>query len=142
MMEEYLFLKLTFDITSIVWEGSMLVVTLTGLLCFVILISATFLYGFDGAYFQWACVSMIVVLLVLLVAARANSAMTYIKRALLDAKPSDYKDIGTRQVWIDWTTSTRLVFTLFGLEITYSSLIGTAITIVSTLFVAILTSLL
>ena len=141
-MEENLFLKLTFDNTSMVWEGSMLVVTLIGLLVFVIFISATFLYGFYWGYIGWACSSIMLVLLVLLVAARANSAMTYIKRALLDAKPSDYKDIGTRQVWIDWTTSTRLVFTLFGLEITYSSLISTTITIVSTLFVAILTSLL
>ena len=131
---------MAFDNTSKVWEGSILASIFIGLLVFVVFVSCLFVYGFNWGFLLWTFVSMLFVILAILIAARANSAMTYINSSLNDAKPNDYKDVGTRQAWIDWTKSTRLAFTLFGLEITYSSLIGAIVTIVSTLFVAIFTS--
>ena len=137
-MEEYMFLKFKLIITSKTWEGMVTTTLIVNTFLFVGFITAGVVYRTKAIWILWCFVAGAIGIFFLLIASRANSAMTYIDETLLRAAPEDFETIGGREEWIEWTSSLKLSFTIYGLEVTAASLLTTIVTVLSTLFGALL----
>ena len=137
-MEEYMLLKSILITTSKTWEGMVATALIVNAFLFVGFITAGVVYRTKAIWILWCFVSGAIGIFFLLIASRANSAMKYIEETLLRAAPKDFETIGGREVFIDWTSSLRLSFTIYGLEVTAASLLTTVVTVLSTLFGALL----
>ena len=141
-MEEYIFIKNMMISSSKRWQGMITTVLFLCTLLFIGFLTAGVVYNEKGVWMFWCVVTGAIFGGILNSAARANSAMDYLNETLTHAAPEDYKLIGGRDQWIEWTKTLRLAFTLYGVEITQSQLIGSVTTVITTLFGAILSVLL
>ena len=137
-----MFLKKGMINTSEKWQGMISTVLFICFLMFVGFLAAGTVYQTQGIWIFWCIIIAALFAGIMNVAARANSAMDFIEEVLVNAAPDDFVQIGGRDEWIQWTTTVRLAFTLYGVEITQSLLLSTVATVVSSMFGAIFSVLL